>query len=381
MQLSVIILNYNVKHFLELCIKSVQKAIEHLDAEIIVVDNASTDGSKEMMQQKFAHILYLYQTQNTGFPKGNNIGVAHAKGEYICILNPDTVVAEDTFQKLLDEYQTLDKPGILGCHLIDGAGHFLPESKRGVPTPWVAFTKVTSLYRFFSKNKYFNQYYAMHLSEYQPGKVSILVGAFMLMKKSLYESVGGFDEGCFMYSDDIDLSYLSLKNGFNNYYLPQTTIIHFKGESTLKNINYMKRFKEAMQFFYKKHFKTSVFFNLLMNVGIFLFAFKKKNEKAKPVEKPQVYIYVGENGYVFHCLKKQFSNVEMIQSLDENIVLNPNIRTEFLVDADSITYKDYINFLMQKKNSHKTFKIKPQNAHFFIGSNHKNDKGEILTYN
>src|SRR5690606_40097463 len=113
------------------------------------------------------------------------------------------------------------------------------------------------------------------------------------------------------YSEDIDLSYLLLKNVFNNYYLPQNTIIHFKGESTLKNINYMKRFKEAMQFFYKKHFKTSVFFNLLMNVGIFLFAFKKKNEKAKPVEKPQVYIYVGENGYVFHCLKKQFSNVEM----------------------------------------------------------------------
>ena len=140
MQLSVIILNYNVKHFLEACISSVQKAITSLDAEIIVVDNASTDGSKEMMKNVFPEIMYLYQHVNTGFPKGNNIGVNCAKGEFICILNPDTIVAENTFKVLINTYRYLQNPGILGCRLIDGAGTFLPESKRSTPTPWVAFT-------------------------------------------------------------------------------------------------------------------------------------------------------------------------------------------------------------------------------------------------
>src|SRR5690606_2746937 len=126
MQLSVVILNYNVKHFLEICVKSVQKAIENINGEIIVVDNASTDGSKEMMQNIFPNVTYLYQTKNSGFPKGNNIGVDRAKGEFICILNPDTIVAEDTFEILFKEYQTLKNPGILGCRLIDGSGKFLP---------------------------------------------------------------------------------------------------------------------------------------------------------------------------------------------------------------------------------------------------------------
>lgn len=379
MQLSVIILNYNVKHFLEICIKSVEKAISSLDAEIIVVDNASTDGSKEMMHSLFPTVTYLYQQENLGFPKGNNIGVDHAKGEFICILNPDTIVAENTFTKLLKEYSLLDNPGILGCHLVDGSGDFLPESKRGVPSPWVAFTKVLSLYKLFPNNRGFNQYYAQHVNEYEIGNVDILVGAFMLMKRSLYLKVGGFDEGCFMYSDDIDLSYLSIKQGKKNYYIPTTSVIHFKGESTLKDGLYMKRFKEAMQFFYKKHFHQSFVFNALMNIGIFIFAFKKKTEKVVSKYKPDLYIYVGSNEEVFFQLKEKFSNVEMILDLDEVKTLKKGVRVEFLVDSDTILYKDYINFLIQTKNSKKTFKIKPQNANYFIGSNDKNDKGEILT--
>ena len=195
MQLSVIILNYNVRYFLEQCVLSVQKALTNLDAEIIVVDNNSSDGSCEMMKQLFPHIKLIENPVNVGFPKGNNIAVAEAKGEYICILNPDTVVAEDTFEKILN-YVTLSgvevsNTGIIGCKLIDGTGNFLPESKRGVPTPWVAFTKIFGLYKF---SNYFGKYYAQHLTENQSGKVDVLVGAFMVMKRDLYLQVGGFDE-------------------------------------------------------------------------------------------------------------------------------------------------------------------------------------------
>ena len=147
MQLSVIILNYNVRYFLEQCVLSVQKALEGIDGEIIVIDNDSSDDSCAMMQQRFPEVKLISNTENLGFPKGNNIGVAQAKGEYICILNPDTIVAEDTFSKILNPINWTPETGIIGCKLIDGAGNFLPESKRGIPTPWVSFTKIFGLYK------------------------------------------------------------------------------------------------------------------------------------------------------------------------------------------------------------------------------------------
>ena len=147
MQLSVIILNYNVRHFLELCVLSVQKALENIEGEIIVVDNNSSDDSCAMMKQRFPKVKLIENAANLGFPKGNNMGVAQAKGEYICILNPDTVVAEDTFDKVLAFAKRQADLGIIGCKLIDGTGNFLSESKRGIPTPWVAFTKIFGLYK------------------------------------------------------------------------------------------------------------------------------------------------------------------------------------------------------------------------------------------
>src|SRR5690606_17698114 len=197
MQLSVIILNYNVRYFLEQCVLSVQKALKDIDGEIIVVDNNSPDDSCAMMKQRFPDVTLIESKQNSGFPKGNNIGVAAAKGEYICILNPDTVVAEDTFKKVLQFAQAKPDMGITGVKLVDGRGNFLPESKRGVPTPWVAFTKIAGLYKFFPKSSIFNKYYAQHITQNETGVVDILVGAFMVMKRELYLQAGGFDEGCF----------------------------------------------------------------------------------------------------------------------------------------------------------------------------------------
>jgi GT2 family glycosyltransferase len=271
MQLSVIILNYNVRYFLEQCVASVQEALSNIDGEIIVVDNNSLDDSCEMMKTHFPNVKLIENNTNLGFPKGNNIGVAHAKGDYICILNPDTVVAEDTFEKVLAFAEKQKNIGIVGCKLIDGTGNFLPECKRGVPTPFVALTKIFGLYKLFPKTALFNRYYAQHLSENETGKVGILVGAFMIMKRNLYQEIGGFDENCFMYSDDIDLSYIALKKGKTNYYFHETTVIHYKGESTVKDGLYMKHFREAMQFFYRKHFRSSIIFDVFMKIGAFFF--------------------------------------------------------------------------------------------------------------
>ncbi len=380
MQLSVVILNYNVKHFLELCIKSVQRAIASIDAEIIVVDNASTDGSKEMMEALFPNIKYIYNEANYGFTVANNIGVKHAKGEYICILNPDTIVGEDCFISILSTYQKLEKPGILGCKLIDGSGNFLPESKRGVPTPWVAFTKIAGLYKLFPKNLLFNQYYAQHIKPTQIGETDTLVGAFMFMKKEHFTMVGGFDEGCFMYSDDVDLSYMIQKKGLKNYYIGNISTVHFKGESTDKNQTYITRFRDAMLFFYKKHFKVSKWFAWVMNIGIFLFSFKKSTEKGKKTPKPTAYYLISSQKDIIQKLENKFGNkLKIFETINELPTNNKEI--EILVDAELITYKSYIALLEQFKNQRKTFKIRPKGANFYIGSNDKNGKGEILPIN
>lgn len=376
MQLSVIILNYNVRYFLELCVTSVQKAIEGLDAEIIVIDNHSSDDSCQMMKDKFPHIQLIENKENIGFPKGNNIGVEKAKGEYICILNPDTVVAEDTFVKVIARYEAISSEvGIIGCKLIDGTGKFLPESKRGTPTPWVAFTKIFGLYKVFPNWKTMNQYYAQHITENQSGKVDILVGAFMIMKRDLYLEIGGFDENCFMYSDDIDLSYMALKMGKINFYFHETSVIHFKGESTVRDGKYMKRFQEAMQFFYKKHFTKSLVFDVMMKLGAFFFSILKMFQgKTISKSKPENYILVTEKDENLE-LFKNFKINKIVKSIDKNQF---HKRTEFIIDLNSISFKKAIHIMESNKNSNFTFKMLLPNTNFLIGSNSSNERGEII---
>ncbi len=383
MQLSVIILNYNVRYFLETCLLSVQKAIQHIDAEIIVVDNASIDESCKMMHERFPEIHFIENKGNLGFPKGNNMGVESAKGDYICILNPDTVVAEDTFEKILSFANSKENLGIIGCKLIDGSGNFLPESKRGVPTPWVAFTKVAGLYKLFPKSRWFNQYYAQHISQNETSKVAILVGAFMIMKRQLYIDIGGFDENCFMYADDIDLSYLSLKKGKDNYYFADTTVIHYKGESTNKDVVFMKRFQEAMTFFYKKHFRKSLFFSFLMKIGIALFAFKKiVIKKNKSIPKPESYLFYSENEemeeLLSNHLKKDCVIINSIEGLKMLIEMSSPTQIEIIFDLEFISHKKMIEFMTHLRHKRCTFKILSKQNDFLMGSNNSNDKGDVI---
>ena len=372
MQLSVIILNYNVRYFLEQCVLSVQKALEGIDGEIIVIDNASSDDSCEMMKTKFPHIKLIENEANLGFPKGNNIGVAQAKGEYICILNPDTVVAEDTFFKILNSQLPTrnSQLGIIGCKLIDGAGNFLPESKRGVPTPWVAFTKIFGLYKI---SNYFGKYYAQHLSENESGKVDILVGAFMVMKRKLYLEVGGFDENCFMYSDDIDLSYLVLKAGKSNYYFHETSVIHYKGESTVRDGTYMKRFREAMQFFYKKHFKKSWFFDVMMQVGSFVFSLLKKNQQKNEVKTIDEYVVFSKGNLEVNLSKKAtyLSDFNQFENQSQK-------NLEIIFDTTTFSFAEIITFMKLNKSKNLSFKNYISSSNYLIGSNNSNDRGQII---
>jgi O-antigen biosynthesis protein len=276
MKLSVVIVNYNVKYFLEQCLHSVRRAGESTQMEVFVVDNNSVDGSVKMVKEKFPEVILIENKDNTGFSKANNQAIIKSTGDYVLLLNPDTVVESDTFFKVLQFMETHPDAGGLGVKMIDGKGNFLPESKRGLPTPSVAFFKIFGLSKFFPKSRVFGKYHLGFLDKDQVNSVEILSGAFMLLRKSVLDKIGLLDETFFMYGEDIDLSYRILKAGFQNYYYPETRIIHYKGESTKKgSINYVVLFYHAMIIFARKHFtsKKARMLSFLIHLAIYFRAF------------------------------------------------------------------------------------------------------------
>lgn len=271
--LSVIIVNYNVEFFLEQCLNSVKKATKELKIEVFVVDNNSIDDSVEMVKRKFPEYNLIANKENLGFSKANNQAIRQANGRYILLLNPDTIVEEDTFSKVVAFMDEHPDAGGLGVRMLDGKGAFLPESKRGLPTPAVAFYKIFGLARLLPHSKRFGHYHLGYLSEFETNEVEVLSGAFMLMRKAALDKVGLLDEDFFMYGEDIDLSYRITKGGYKNYYFPETRIIHYKGESTKKSsVNYVFVFYRAMIIFAQKHFSSgnAKFFSLLINLAIYL---------------------------------------------------------------------------------------------------------------
>ncbi len=271
MKLSVIIVNYNVEHFLEQCLHSVYKAIGSLEAEVFVVDNSSVDGSVPMVRKKFPQVNLVANEKNVGFSAANNQAITQAKGEYILLLNPDTVVQEDTFQKTIQFMDSHPEAGSAGVMMLDGKGNFLPESKRGLPTPAVAFYKVFGLAALFPNSETFGKYHLGYLDKNKTHEVDVLAGAFMMIRKSALDKTGLLDETFFMYGEDIDLSYRITLAGYKNYYFPETRIIHYKGESTKKSsVNYVLVFYNAMAIFAKKHFAKdqAKIFSLLIYFAI-----------------------------------------------------------------------------------------------------------------
>ncbi len=276
MKLSVIIVNYNVRYFLEQTLLSVQKAATKLETEIFVVDNNSIDDSLAMVRERFPEVRIIANKDNPGFSIANNQAIRVSSGEYVLLLNPDTVVNEDTFEKCVQFMDQHSNAGGLGVKMIDGSGKFLPESKRGFPFPFVAFCKTFGLSKLFPKSKLFNRYHLGYLDKDKTHEIDVLSGAFMMLRKTCLDKVGLLDEAFFMYGEDIDLSYRIKKAGYKNYYFPETTIIHYKGESTKKgSLNYVKVFYNAMIIFAKKHFtgtKGSLFI-LMLQMAIYFRAF------------------------------------------------------------------------------------------------------------
>jgi O-antigen biosynthesis protein len=276
MELSIIIVSYNVRHFLEQCLNSVKKASENIDSEIFVVDNNSADGSCSMVKQLFPEVTLIRNSGNAGFAVANNQAIKKAKGRFILLLNPDTIVEEDTFVKCIAFMNDHIDAGSVGVKMIDGKGKYLPESKRALPTPEVAFSKIFGLASIFPDSPKFNKYYMGFLDKNESNPVEILTGAFMFIRKETLDKTGLLDENFFMYGEDIDLSYRIIKSGFKNYYYPDVTIIHYKGQSTKKsNINYVINFYKAMLIFLVKHFNPEgkrIFFSLI-NLAVWFRAF------------------------------------------------------------------------------------------------------------
>lgn len=235
------------------------KASKNIEAETFVVDNNSSDGSREYLESKFPEVIFKWGKENVGFAKANNSVLSEVKGSHVLFLNPDTILPEDCFEKCLAFFKLRENCGALGVKMIDGSGNFLKESKRALPSASASFYKMIGLSAIFPHSKIFSKYYAGELPEDKINAVDVLAGAFFMVNKKLIDKTGGFDENFFMYGEDIDLAYRIQKEGFKNYYFPDTSIVHFKGESTRKQSRfYIRHFYGAMHLFVKKHYHNGM---------------------------------------------------------------------------------------------------------------------------
>ena len=269
MKLSVVIVNYNVKYFLEQCLHSLEQAAIGIDYEVIVVDNASTDGSTEYITARFPNVKWMACRENNGFSKGNNIAIAQAKGEYILMLNPDTIVTREAIAGCIEFMDNNADTGACGVYMLRTDGTFAPESRRALPTPFVSFCKMSGLSKLFPNSHTFGRYYMQYLDKNEANPIEIISGAYMMLRHKTIKKTGALDEDFFMYGEDIDLSYRILKSGYKNYYLP-LRILHYKGESTNKSTyRYVHTFYRAMQLFFKKHYSHySLVVSLPINIAI-----------------------------------------------------------------------------------------------------------------
>jgi GT2 family glycosyltransferase len=392
LQLSVIIVNYNVKYFLEQCLCSVYAALQNIEAEVFVVDNNSSDNSIDYLQTKYAKVNFIKNERNVGFAKANNQAASLAKGKYILFLNPDTILPENSLIDCVNFLEQKIEAGAVGVRMIDGGGVFLPESKRSFPTPSVSFFKLSGLSALFPTSKVFAKYSLGHLSEFDIHEVDVLSGAFIVVKQAAFASINGFDEQFFMYGEDIDLSYRLQKSGFKNYYLGNISIVHFKGESTKKgNLNYIKMFYTAMIVFVKKHYSTAHvrYLDRLLNVAILFRAFisavtmpfEQVKETLKParLKTPKTFALLGDVSDAKKAkeilLKKFGEETNYCFSKKDVTAIKEG---EVIFCLGNITYKEAIN-LLQKITSSVTVKWFGKNTKSITGSMNKNISGEVYS--
>lgn len=397
MQLSVIIVHYKVKYFLEQCLHAVEKAVKGIEAEIWVLDNASQDGCVAYLQTKFPSVQFIANPVNVGFGKANNQVLTLAKGRFILFLNPDTIIAEDSLQKTINLLEADKKAGACGIQMLDGSGKFLPESKRAFPNLRPALFKLIGLSALFPKSAYFNTYALGDLPASQNHQVAVLAGAYLMVKKEVLEITGAFDEQFFMYGEDIDLSYRIEKAGYKNYYLGETFILHFKGESTLKgSLNYVQLFYNAMIVFVKKHYTSSgsrifswllqaaivlrglasVFYRLLLGV----LPFDKIKSIARKKNKTTI-IVAGEKELeeVTRILTNENSSPKYIHLLPTEIeAIRQYKSAEIVFCTGSLSYKKILTTIKENKQNH-LFRFHAAGSNSIVGSDSKETAGHFLS--
>ena len=400
MQLSIVIVNYNVKYFLEQCLCSVRKAIDKIQAEIIVIDNASSDDSIHYLQPRFPKVQFIQNKKNIGFGKASNQALLFAKGEFVLFLNPDTIVSENCLEECISFLKKQEDCGALGIRMIDGSGKFLAESKRSFPSPIISFFKLIGLAAAFPTSAFFNKYALGNLKDNIVCDVEVLAGAFIMARKNLLDHLNGFDESFFMYGEDIDLSYRIKQLGFKNYYLGTNSILHFKGESSRRaGLNYVKMFYAAMGVFVKKHYpkwKSLCFFFFIelaiaIRTVLFLMAGFIKFFSSTSSSK-KILVIGSENQYqqVNSLLKKRAATIQLIEriNLDEEALstffssLNQLIETKMIdeivfCEGDGVTYNNIFHVLASLKKNIR-FWFHSFNSESLVSSHTKNLPGETI---
>ncbi len=379
MTLSIIIVNYNVKFFLEQCLCSVRKAIQNFEAEVFIVDNNSSDESVDYLKPKFPFAQFIINNENVGFSKANNQALAIAKGKYILFLNPDTIIEEDSFEKCIQFLGSNADAGALGVKMIDGSGTYLKESKRGFPSPWVSFCKLSGLTSLFPHSKIFAKYYLGNLSEKENQEIDSISGAFFFARKNVLDKIGGFDERFFMYAEDIDLSFRIQQAGYKNFYFSESTIIHFKGESTKKDFRYTKSFYKAMSLFAKKNFSrfSSFLFSILIDTtvgirGVFLFFFHTKSVSATNEGLTKKFFLFGDKTCC-HLLEERLVSKKMLPVTSEK-----EASEIIFCEGNNFSYKKIIQRI-QTADSNKILCFHSLNSNSVVASSVKSTQGEFIS--
>lgn len=315
MKLSIVIVNYNVKFYLEQCLGALQRSIKNIETEVFVVDNHSRDGSVEYLSERFPDVMFIGSNHNLGFARANNLAIKQCQGEYILLLNPDTIVCESSLRDVLSFMDAHPEAGATGVRMLKTDGNDAMESRRGLPTPMTSFYKMCGLCAHYPKSRRFGKYYMSYLPWNEPVKIEVISGAFCMIRHTAIEKVGLLDEDFFMYGEDIDYSYRLLKAGYENWYYP-SRILHYKGESTQKSsFRYVHVFYGAMLIFLRKHYgNMSLFLSFPVKLAIYakataeLIRMKIKQMRkslgfftTRSKNKIPVYVFIGSQKAINQC--------------------------------------------------------------------------------
>lgn len=364
MKLTIVIVNYNVKYYLEQCLFSVERALNGIQGEVYVVDNASSDGSIEYLRHKFPWVYYIENKKNLGFSVANNIAIRKARGEYVLLLNPDTIVGEDTFRQCIEFMDAHPDAGGLGVRLQRTDGSMALESRRGVPTPWTAFCKMSGLCTTFPNSTVFGRYYMQYLPLDRAVEIEVLSGACMMIRAEVFTKCGLLDEDFFMYGEDIDMSYRILKAGYKNYFLP-VNILHYKGESTQKSsYRYAIVFHKAMYIFFKKHFSYNFILLCIVSLLIYGKAFLtylnqqcrkhgRKDEVVMEDMRQKKFLLVGK-GYNLQQMQRLMEVNRLYHSVSDGLPRKLDPTADYIVfDTDAYSFADILDWFKHGDKQHK----------------------------